>query len=43
MKRARHPLSTMLRRYLNFNSATGYYEITQEDITYHLTMNEQEV
>ena len=40
MKRAKHPLPTILKKYLSYNQSTGYYEITEEDITYHLTLEQ---
>jgi hypothetical protein len=40
MKRARHPVPTTLKGYLHHNPATGFYEITEDEITYHLTLQQ---
>ncbi len=40
MKRPRHLLPTILKKHLSYNQSTGYYEITEEDITYHLTLEQ---
>ncbi len=40
MKRAEHPLPKILKKYLSYNQSTGYYEITEENITYHLTLEQ---
>jgi hypothetical protein len=40
MRRAKHPTPYLLKKFLQYNHASGYYEITQDDITYHLTLEQ---
>jgi len=40
MKRLKHPTPFLLKKFLQHNQSTGYFEITQDDITYHLTIEQ---
>jgi hypothetical protein len=40
MRRPTHPTPYLLKKFLRYNQASGYCEITQDDITYHVTLEQ---